>query len=116
MFGLLNSAIASSAALRMDWPARPALPAADNGSTSATLTWPVPMVAAGPAWGGGALELLKRSPGEKPPPPQADKSAAAAPTNRTRRAWRCGARVWRGGMGDIVLLEDFGPWRPSPGR
>src|SRR5215470_14777120 len=46
MFGLLNSAIAISAALRMAPPATPALPAADSGRMSPALTWPVPMVAA----------------------------------------------------------------------
>ena len=52
MFGLLNSAIAISAALRIDWPASPALPGADRGRIRPTLTWPVPMVAPG-----GACEL-----------------------------------------------------------
>ena len=52
MLGLLNSAIANSAALRIDWPARPALPGADKGRIRPTLTWPVPMVAPG-----GACEL-----------------------------------------------------------
>src|SRR6516162_1285035 len=46
MFGLLNSEIAISAALRMAPPATPALPAADSGRMSPALTWPVPMVAA----------------------------------------------------------------------
>src|SRR3974390_276357 len=46
MFGLLNSAIAISAALRMAWPATPALPAADSGRMNPALTWPVPMDAA----------------------------------------------------------------------
>src|SRR6516164_8684659 len=46
MFGLLNSEIAISAALRMAPPATPALPAADSGRMSPALTWPVPIVAA----------------------------------------------------------------------
>ncbi len=49
MFGLLNSATAISAALRIDWPASPALPGADNGRIRPALTWPVPMVAPGGA-------------------------------------------------------------------
>ena len=47
MFGLLNSAIAISAALRIDWPASPALPGADKGRIRPTLICPVPMVAPG---------------------------------------------------------------------
>src|SRR5579859_2519188 len=50
--GDLNSVSAISAALRMAWPASPALPPADSGRISATLTWPVPIVV--PASGGGA--------------------------------------------------------------
>ena len=49
MFGLLNSATAISAALRIDWPASPALPGADNGRIRPALTCPVPMVAPGGA-------------------------------------------------------------------
>ncbi len=52
MLGVLNSAIAISAALRIAWPATPALPGADSGRMSPALTWPVPMVAPG-----GACEL-----------------------------------------------------------
>src|ERR1700691_4023877 len=47
MFGLLKSAIAMSAALRIDWPARPALPGADSGRIRPALTWPAPMVVSG---------------------------------------------------------------------
>ncbi len=42
MFGFWNSASAISAALRIDCAARPALPAADSGRISPTLTCPVP--------------------------------------------------------------------------
>ena len=55
--GELNSASAISAALRIAWPARPALPPADSGRMRPTLTWPVPIVAAGAGGGvcaGGA--------------------------------------------------------------
>ena len=47
IFGELNSASAISAALRIAWPATPALPPADSGRMSATLTWPVPSVVSG---------------------------------------------------------------------
>ena len=63
MFGALNSASAMSAALRIACPAMPALPAADSGRMSATLTWPVPSVvsgtggmAGGCAWASGVEE------------------------------------------------------------
>ena len=47
MFGLLNSASAISAAFFMDSAAMPALPPADSGRISATLTWPVPIAVDG---------------------------------------------------------------------
>ena len=47
MSGLLNSASASSAALRIDCAATAALPLADSGRISPTLTWPPPILAAG---------------------------------------------------------------------
>ena len=54
MFGELNSASAISAALRMAWPATPALPPAESGRISATLTWPVPSVVSGTGGPAGA--------------------------------------------------------------
>src|SRR5262249_47977794 len=50
MLGLLNSAIGISAALRMAWPATPALPGADSGRMSPAFTWPPPIVALCGAW------------------------------------------------------------------
>src|SRR6516165_46655 len=75
MSGPLNSASAISAALRIDWAATAALPLADNGRISATLTLPRPMGAAccGVGWLG--LERLEmKSPGVVPPV-QPDKTA-----------------------------------------
>src|SRR5579862_5878898 len=46
-----------SAALRMAWPARPALPPADSGRMRATLTWPVPIVAPGAGSGAPAAAV-----------------------------------------------------------
>src|SRR5262249_15706108 len=58
MFGFWNSASAISAAFFMDCAATPALPDADSGRISPTLTWPLPMACcAGPAGADG--ELLK---------------------------------------------------------
>src|SRR5215470_2893163 len=54
--GLLNSASAISAALRMDCAATAALPLADNGRIRPALTFPSPILAAG--WDG--------APGEEP--------------------------------------------------
>src|SRR5262249_10545168 len=45
MLGALNSASAISAAFFMDWAASAALPLADSGRMSPTLTWPVPIAA-----------------------------------------------------------------------
>jgi hypothetical protein len=58
MSGLLNSASAISAALRIDCAVEPALPCADSGRISATLTRPAP-TAAGWAGGGGDEPKLK---------------------------------------------------------
>ncbi len=52
MFGLLNSASAISAALRIEAAARPALLGPDSGRINATLTWPAP-TALGCCGGGG---------------------------------------------------------------
>src|SRR6185369_841442 len=46
-FGALNSASAISAALRIAWPASPALPPAEIGRMSAAFTSPTPTVPAG---------------------------------------------------------------------
>jgi hypothetical protein len=63
IFGLLNSASAISAALRMDCAATPALPLAESGRIRPTLTWPAPMVVPGAA-GGGLEKFEIRSLGE----------------------------------------------------
>ena len=56
MFGFWNSASAISAAFFIDCAATPALPDADSGRISPTLTWPLPATSgccAGPAGADG---------------------------------------------------------------
>jgi hypothetical protein len=59
MSGLLNSASAISAALRIDSAVPPALPCADSGRISATFTWPAPTALGCAGGGGGAEPKLK---------------------------------------------------------
>src|SRR3979490_11195 len=99
MFGLLNSASASSAALRIDWPARPALPLAESGSTKATLTWPVPIALRADCSDGGGGELeANRSLFETPPPEQADCKAARQPAMPALSALRRPRQGCAGGL------------------
>jgi hypothetical protein len=66
--------------LRIDWPAKPALPLAESGSTSPTLTCPVPIALRAVCSDGGGGELeVKRSLFETPAPEQADSKAARHP-------------------------------------
>src|SRR5262249_958499 len=106
MSGLLNSARAISAALRMDWAAIAALPAPESGRTSAALTCPVPMLVDG--WEGAPDgELGRRSPREKLPEQPASRMEIRGakrrgrytrPTQEGRQA--CNTRNIRAGLRD----------------
>ena len=75
--GLLNSASAISAALRMDCAATPAFPLPDSGKMRPTFTWPVPMLLVG-CDGGVGEEFGNRSPSEKLPEQPASSTAHPA--------------------------------------
>ncbi len=90
MFGLLNSASAISAALRIAWPATPALPPADSGRMSAIRTWPVPIVVSatgGPAGACGSAEGDSDGIEENVEPEQPASTAPDA-ANRPNSEWR----------------------------
>jgi hypothetical protein len=91
MSGLLNSAIAISAALRIDCAATAALPLADNGRIRPTLTLPSPIFA-DDCGGVAGCEPGSRSPTEKLPEHPASRNADARAANQgdDRRA---GAKV-----------------------
>ena len=96
MFGLLNSASAISAALRIAWPATPALPGAVKGRIKAALTWPVPMVAPCGAWalccaaGGGVEEKYWELPEQ---PANSVPAVASKPAIERRRVGKCRVRL-----------------------
>src|SRR3984957_3451187 len=98
MFGLLNSASASSAALRIDWPASPALPGADSGNSNPTLIWPLPMAVCC-TWseavgaGGGGFELKTLGPGMVPEQDESSTEKPATSAARQPRRRRAGARA-----------------------
>src|SRR5262245_32601354 len=83
MLGELNSDNAISAAFFMDCAARPALPLADSGRTSATLTCPVPMALL--ACGSGWRELVPRSGRFVEQAAAAEARAAASSATHRRR-------------------------------
>src|SRR6516225_1319017 len=107
MLELLNSATANSAALRMDWPATPALPVADSGRIRPTLTSPVPMVApggAGAPWGGGVGEVNELRRLELPEQPASSVAAVDSKPVTTRRRDGNATGPWSGISADTAVL------------
>ncbi len=107
MFGALNSASAISAALRIAWPARPALPPADSGRISPTLTWPVPMRRRRAA----AWRALRRRDDvgvtescELPEQPASSVPAVASKPASARRRDGMAAGAWTGNSADTAVL------------
>src|SRR5580704_12768793 len=99
MLAPLNSASAISAALRMDWPAIPALPPADRGRTTATLTAPAPSGAAtdaGAAAGASSPGELLPSRLEAPPQPASKAATAKAAARHHGEQPRGAAGLWQG--------------------
>ena len=78
MSGLLNSASAISAALRIDCAATAALPLADSGRIRPTLTLPSPILLVDCAGAGRLREPGMRSPTEKLPEQPASRTADAS--------------------------------------
>src|SRR6201994_2870366 len=117
MFGFWNSASAISAAFFIDCAATPALPDADSGRISPTLTWPLPIACgnccgpAGPALGGmsvweldGLVNWLRlcctpaQAPSNGAPriKPTADRRVAPAGLSPADRVSSAGGLVLRG--------------------
>ena len=107
MLGALNSAIAISAALRIDCPAMPALPPADSGRMRPALTSPVPIVAPGGACalcGGGDGEVNELSRLELPEQPANSAPAVVSKPCRARRRDDRTTDAWRGISADTAVL------------
>src|ERR1700733_6620572 len=109
IFGELNSANAISAALRIAWPATPALPPAESGRMSAMRTWPVPSVdsgTGGPAGAGGDDESDGSE--EKPEhPPSTAPVAASRPASQRRRVSMTTNPLTGNSADKAVLLTAF---------
>ena len=107
ILGALNSAIAISAALRIDCPAMPALPPADSGRMRPALTSPVPIVAPGGACalcGGGDGEVKELSRLELPEQPANSVPAVVSKPCRARRRDDRTTDAWRGICADTAVL------------
>src|ERR1700720_2822798 len=101
--GLLNSASAISAALRMDWAATAALPLADNGRIRPALTLPSPIL----------LDGCDGAPGEEPKsgrfpeqPASTTMDASAAHHGEKARTGRAPRDLSPPNMGSGLLDDD----------
>src|SRR5262249_60652642 len=84
----LTSASASSAALRIEVPAAPALPLAESGRMSPALTWPVPMLPP-PSGGLDTADVpVKLSPGDIPEQAASDTAASSTANRQASRPSR----------------------------
>src|SRR6476646_9638312 len=103
MLGLLNSDSAISPAFFIDSATVPALPPADNGRISATLTAPVPISldCTGGAGVPGAGFLLRTSEMPEQPARMANATASTAPP-KARRGRECIGACEAGVMDDVL--------------
>src|SRR5436305_474756 len=112
MLGLLNSASAISPAFFIDSATVPALPPADSGRMSATLTAPVPIsldcTGGGVVPGGGFLLNTSEMPEQPARIANAPASTAPAASSRSPRKLGRGARRSRGCTGacEAGIMDD----------